>query len=200
MSRPAFSVRTDPIEWLYFGKLRFELEMQVYKFISVELDPMFVTDSSPPGTNSELKGLLLQKSNGWGPLAGAALGVGVWPGGKAMKNTVLRVIFTNYALNYRTKWFNGETVDEVSHVERQLFLFLGSHSVWSGFTIAGGFGLGVELNRQRRCFLNNGDVTQDCPEDRQLIALTPQGSSAVDLHSWAHPLQTMMRFSLGATF
>ncbi|HTU60114.1 MAG TPA: hypothetical protein VMF89_16795, partial [Polyangiales bacterium] len=69
-------------------------------------------------------------------------------------------------------------------------------TVYSGFTIVGGFGLGLELNQERRCFASG--PTSDCKENDFLINLG--NGRAVDLNSWAYPIVTLVRISLGVTF
>ncbi len=201
---PDISIRVDPFNWLIAGRLGFELESSVWKFISAELVPVFVVNGTPPTFNyfNGRKGGLSQESNGLGALAGTSIDAGFWLGGKPMKGTVLRVIFTNYGYTYKTKDGAG-TVDKVSHTERRLYGFIGSHSKWGFFTIAGGIGLGVELNRQNRCFKNNATSTSDTTTSNcnELdIALDRGLSQIVDLHGGLYPVDIMARFSLGVVF
>ena len=186
----SYSVRSDPLEWLFYGRLNFELEAEILPFLSVELSPMFITNSDPAGLEATIAPGIRQHSAGWGPLSGGALSVGFWPQQRALRGTVLRLIFSNQAVRYRT------SVDEATRLERRLLAYFGSHTVYSGFTIVGGFGLGFELNRQRRCFSNG--PSSNCKDDDYLIDLG--NGRAVDMNSWAHPLVTVVRISLGVTF
>jgi hypothetical protein len=120
---------------------------------------------------------------------------------KPLNGTVLRAIFTNYAYHYVAADSRGE-FDNVSHVERQLYGYLGSHSTWGVFTLAGGFGLGAELNKQVRCFKNDAARTptsQGCPDDELLIKADRAATTVVDLNSGLGGVQFLVRFSLGIT-
>ena len=197
------SFRIDPLSWLIEGRLPLEMEMQLWKFISVELVPVFVTSELSPSLNRSFDGNVTQHSNGIGALAGSSLGLGFWVTGKPMRGTVLRAILTNYGYTYRSN-LEGRQFDEVSHTERHFYGFLGSNSTWGIFTVAGGFGLGVELNKERRCFSGTtvASATSDCPKDQQLIAV-PNSAGTVgtaDLHSFSYPIQIMVRLSLCVTF
>ncbi|MGC4067514.1 MAG: hypothetical protein QM784_23290 [Polyangiaceae bacterium] len=76
---PDFSVRVDPLNWLLAGRLGFELESELWKFISVEVIPVFVVNEKPPLLNlSGIPDTLRQQSNGVGALAGASIGAGFW--------------------------------------------------------------------------------------------------------------------------
>ena len=48
---PGFAVRVDPLNWLIGGRLGFELEVQLWEFITFETIPMFVTESEPVAFN-----------------------------------------------------------------------------------------------------------------------------------------------------
>lgn len=171
------------------------MEMQLWKFISVEIVPVFVTTELPPSLNRSFDGNVTQQSDGIGAMAGASLGLGFWVTGKPMRGTVLRAILTNYGYTYQSK-VDGVVLDEVSHVDRHFYGYLGSQSTWGIFSLAGGFGLGVELNKERRCF-TGVSATSDCQKDEMLIAT---GAGLGDLHSWSYPIETMFRLSLGVTF
>lgn len=205
------SFRIDPLNWLFEGRLGLEIESQIWKFISVELVPVFVTSELPPSLNRSFDGIVTQSSNGVGAMAGASIGLGFWVSGKPMRGTVLRAIMTNYSYTYEATDSLGQ-FDQVSHVDRHFYGYLGSQTVWGIFTVAGGFGLGVELNKERRCFASPrlDSVTSDCERDQQHIALARTGGSAGnggsfpipvgDLHAWSYPIETMFRLSLGVTF
>jgi hypothetical protein len=202
-SRPLLSFRIDPLSWLIDGRLPLEMEMQIWKFISVELVPVFVTSELSPSLNRSFDGNVTQHSNGIGALSGASIGLGFWVSGRPMRGTVLRAILTDYGYTYRSN-FAGKQVDEVSHTDRHFYGFLGSNSTWGIFTVSGGFGLGVELNKERRCFPGNSvaSATSDCAKDQQLIAV-PDSTGRLgwaDLHSFSYPIEAMVRLSLGVTF
>lgn len=175
-----------------------ELESELYKFVSLELVPVFVTSESPPMLNYSTyqKSSLTQASNGWGPLSGVAIDTGFWFGGKPLKGTVLRVGFTNYAYTYSSK---APANDTVSHTNRQLFVLVGQHSNLGVFTLSYGIGLAYELNQQNRCFDRFGDATSTCPKDQLLIKLDEQGTVA-DLTSYLYPFDFLARFSVGVVF
>ena len=160
--------------WLFDGKLAFELEVGIHKYVSVELVPLFVVNEQPPTFNYFVgrEDPISRESNGLGPLAGTSLGLGFWLGGKPLEGTVLRAIFTNYSYHYVAADERGE-FDSVSHVERHLFGYFGSHSKWGAFTLSGGFGLGADLNNEERCFRNDPPsdtpTTQNCPDGELLI-------------------------------
>jgi hypothetical protein len=166
--RREFSVRFDPLNWLLLGRLRVELEATLWKFISLELIPAFVTSQSPIALNyAGLDDPLRQHSHGIGPLSGASLGAGVWLSGEPFRGYVLRLNFANYSYVYRSADEQGP-IDRVTFTERRLMAFFGSHSRFGPFTFAGGFGLGYELHRVERCglaMLSDGNVSgrsSDC--------------------------------------
>lgn len=203
MKFPDFSVRVDPLNWLLAGRLGFELEMGVWKFISVETVPLFVVNSTPPMLN--LRGVpdtLSQKSNGVGALAGASIGAGFWLNGKPFEGSVIRFYYTNYGLSYAAA-DSGGTFDQVSHTERFLVGMLGNHSKWGPFTIATGIGLGVEMNRERRCINPTNDmqtVTSGCTDDEIVIRTQRDAPNYATLTGWAHPVYLLGRISLGFVF
>lgn len=201
---PTMSVRVDPLNWLLWGRLGVELESQIWKFISVELVPVFVVNDQPPYLNLNLSGVpntLYQKSGGWGSLAGASLGVGFWFDGKPMEGYVLRAELTDYVFDYDSRDENGP-IDHVRYVDREFQVLLGSHSKWGPVTLAGAFGLGTMLNRQNRCFLSNGTAsTSGCTNSKELsIAATKQPLNVVNLHDWTYPAVLVFRISLGVVF
>jgi hypothetical protein len=198
-SRPDISVRIDPLNLLLQGRLGLELETALYKLLSLEIVPVFVTSQSPPMLNYSTyeKSSLHQESNGWGPMSGAAIDLGIWLGGKPFQGTVLRAGLTNYAYTYTT---TAPANDSVSHTSRQLFFMFGSHSRWSAFTIAYGLGLAYELNQENRCFNALGSPTPNCEKDQLLIKLNQSGSSVADLHSYLYPFDFVARLSLGVVF
>lgn len=192
------SVRIDPFNFLLEGRLGLELETQLYKFLSLELVPVFVTTKSPPTLNYNTyeKSTLRQASNGLGAISGAAVDAGIWFGGKPFNGYVLRTGFTNYAYTYSTTYEGGS--DRVSHTDRQFFAMIGTHNRWGAFTIAGGFGLAYELNKQNRCLNTLGSETT-CAKDSLQIRLTSRGDVG-ELHSFLYPFDLVARFSLGVVF
>lgn len=199
---PDFSIRVDPFNWLLEGRLGFELEAEVWEFISVELVPVFVANSDPPVFNlGSFPAEIRQKSNGLGAMAGASISAGFWLEGKPFEGHVLRAIFTNEGYAYTTRDDQG-IIDEVTHTERRFFGYFGSHARWGVFTIAGGLGLGIELNDQQRCFDGSvdGTPTEDCSKDQLLIKLDRNAVNVIDLNGYLHPAYLMGRISLGFVF
>ncbi len=206
-----YSIRVDPFNWLLDGRLGIELEAGVWKFISVEMIPVFVANTRPWTIHfSGLDDALSQHSNGVGPLSGASLGAGFWLSGTPFNGYVIRAYFTNYGYTYETRDGAG-LIDRVSVTERRFVGFFGSHSRFGPFTIAGGFGLGYELNQQERCGLTfatpagGGAAAIDGPHTgcngHQQIALD-RGLSrgTADLNGPLHPIYLEARFSLGFVF
>jgi hypothetical protein len=206
---PTISVRVDPFNWLLAGRLGFEIESQVWKFISVELVPQFIVNDQPPYLNLNLIGVpntLRQKSAGIGALAGTSVGVGFWLNGTPMEGYVLRAELTNYSINYDTDF------DHVNYVEREFQVLFGQHSKWGPFTIAGTFGIGSMLNKHERCFSDNysslalSPQTSGCPNGKQmLLAVTPNELASgqpgvINLNGWAYPIDLVLRISLGVVF
>lgn len=206
---PGFSIRMDPFNWLIEGRLGFELEVQAWKFISVELVPVLVVNDEPPSFNfSGRDDPISQHSNGLGAIAGASLGAGFWLSGTPFEGYVLRAILTNYGFVYKASDRVG-TFDRVEFTERRLMVFFGSHSRWDFFTLSGGIGLAYELNQQQRCFRenSNGSVdtddvrTSSCPDDgEQHILIEPDGGAVADINGGFHPIYLEARFSLGVVF
>jgi hypothetical protein len=143
---------------------------------------------------------LLQHSNGWGALAGATLGANFWLNGKAFKGYVLRAGITNYALRYETQ-LSGKTFDQLSHTERELYAMIGWLDRWGPFTLAGGFGLGYELNKQTRCFPDTivKSPADAAPGDCGQLQLAATPTDTVPVTSITYPWDLMLRFSLGVT-
>jgi hypothetical protein len=207
---PDFSVRVDPLNWIIAGRLGLELELAVWKFISVEMVPVFVTSEQPPYMNlGQLPATLHQKSNGIGAMSGASIGAGFWLNGKPFKGTVLRAYLTNYGYRYVSiADSNGAEIDNVTHTERHFGVMIGDHMKWGPFTIASGFGLGVELNRERRCVdattastPTRLAFTSNCPKDiyqMQITNTNPPGTT--NLNGFLHPVYVDFRISLGFVF
>jgi hypothetical protein len=204
---PPFSVRIDPFNWLLHGKLGFELEVGVLDFMSIELVPEFVVNEQPPSFNffAGREDPLYRESDGIGPISGTSIGLGFWLEGKALHGYVLRAILTNYSYHYVARDAAGE-FDNVSHVERHFYGFFGSNAVWGVFTLGGGIGLGVELNKETRCFENDAAATptrSGCPDSELLIKADRNATAAsgplVDLSGGLGGVQILGRISLGVT-
>jgi hypothetical protein len=203
---PGFSIRFDPFNWLLEGRLGIELEVVVWKFISVEMVPVFVANTEPPSFNfAGRDDPISQHSNGLGPISGASLGAGFWLSGTPLEGYVLRALFTNYSYTYQASDSIG-VFDKVNHTERWFELLIGSQSRFSFFTIAGAIGLGYELNQDQRCIVNRGlptmmAATSGCPDEDELQIRTERdGSSIADLNGGLHPFYIVGRFSLGVSF
>ena len=145
--------------------------------------PVFVTSELPPNMRWSTDGIVSQESNGVSALSGTSVGAGFWLSGKALRGTVVRAILTNYSYTYKASDENG-VFDSVSHVDRHFYGYLGGHSTWGLFTLAGGFGIGVELNKEQRCQANGRVATSGCRNDEFDIALD---------RTWARPPANMMR-------
>jgi len=188
---PGFAVRVDPLNWLVNGRLGFELEVQLWEFITFETIPMFVTESEPVALNlSGREDTVSQHSDGLGALAGATLGVGFWLEGEPFEGYVLHAQLSNYALSYRASDDAGE-FDRVDHVERVFLGRFGSYNRWGPFTLGGEIGLGVELNKETRC-----PAGVQCDEDEMVILIDRAGNAA-DLNGPLHPVQLTFSLALG---
>ncbi|MBM4361917.1 MAG: hypothetical protein FJ104_04500 [Deltaproteobacteria bacterium] len=200
---PPFSVRLDPFNWLLEGRLGFELEAGLLDWMSVEVVPTFIVDSTPATLNfTGGTDPLRQASDGLGPMSGSSIGLGFWPGGKALRGTVLRFIYQVNAMEYRTV-DEGRTVDRLTHTEQALLGMIGSHSRIGAFTIAGGFGLGVDMNEEERCYGRSDGIAGE-PTGRGCgelhLALDRDVKSVYDVGGFAYPVLIAGRISLGATF
>jgi hypothetical protein len=202
---PELSARLDPFNLLLEGTLDVELEVGVLKFLSVEVVPSFVVNKAPPafGYISGRDEELTRKSSGLGPLSGGALDVGFWLEGRALRGTVLRAVFASESYLYEATDSLG-TIDSVKVVERQFFGYLGTHSRWGAFTLAGGFGLGAALNTEKRCFDGRGQPTTACNRNQRQIRLqrTPPNVNfpVADLNGGLGSVRLLGRFSLGVVF
>ncbi len=199
------SVRIDPLNWLLWGRLGLELESQIWKFMSIELVPMFVVNDQPPFLNFNLSGVpnnLYQSSAGVGALAGASVGVGFWFNGKPMEGYVLRAELTDYVFNYDSRDTLG-SIDHVQYVDREFQVLIGSHSKWGPVTLAGTFGIGTMLNRQNRCFTGStlsSHSTSGCVNNKELTIAVTRDLIQQNLHDWTYPVTLVMRISLGVVF
>jgi hypothetical protein len=202
---PPFSVRFDPFNWLIAGRLSFEFEVAVWKFISVELAPVMLVNTEPASIHfGGREEAVSQHSAGLGPLAGASLGVAFWLLGTPLQGYVARLSMTNIGVTYEASNESG-AFDTVDTVERQIQLYLGSHSRFGFFTVGGGLGVGYELVHDQRCFVNRMTsqvqaATSGCESDALQILLDPQGNRTDDLHGPFHPFYLIARFSIGVAF
>ncbi len=196
-----------------YGLLGFELEVETpLEFMSVELVPVFVANEQPPLLSlSGRDDVLSRQSDGIGALAGASIGLGFWLNGEAFKGTVFRAVLTNYSYGYKSTDDEG-VFDQVSHVERTFYGMIGSFSRYGAFTIAGGFGLGVDLNKEKRCFKDDDEdgffePTRDCRDQELLVALNRFDGvdgrgmpSRYDVIGGLGGVQILARISLGVSF
>jgi hypothetical protein len=198
---PPFSVRLDPFNWLLQGRLPLELEVGIWKLLSIELVPEFVTSEDPPLRDfSSYEDGATQHSNGLGPLSGASLALGVWLDGEPFEGYVIRAILTNYGYEYKS------SVDSVTRTTRRFGVFFGSYRRWSFFTIGGGIGLSYELHQQERCGLRaqttsdgtriTADPDAECDGELQ-VALDREADAADDTNGFLHPFYLDARFSVG---
>jgi hypothetical protein len=199
---PPWSVRIDPFNWLLEGRLGFELEAGIASFMTIEVVPVFMVNAKPPELNFVGgEDPLRQASNGVGPISGASIGAGFWLSGTVLRGTVLRAIFENYSYTYKTHDDLGP-IDSVSHTQRVLMGMIGSHSRWGAFTLAGGIGLGVDLNHQQRCYKDadslGSPTGNDCGEIQ--VALDRGKQSVFDAGGFLYPAVLAGRISLGVTF
>jgi hypothetical protein len=198
---PPWSARIDPFNWLLEGRLGLEFEVGLLDFLTVELVPTFVVQEKPPTLNlSGAPDVLRQESNGLGPMSGAALDVGFWLDGTAFHGYVIRVGVATYGYSYTTQDDIG-VIDSVDVTERQAFAMFGSQASWGAFTLAGGIGLGVELNRQQRCYPQGATApqTENC-DDALEVATDRSTVEPVDLNGSLFPVSLVGRFSLGVLF
>jgi hypothetical protein len=187
--------------------LGFEFEVGLWEFISVELVPVFVVNSEPPMFNFTSRAdELHQESNGLGPISGTSIAAGFWLSGKPLKGTFLRAMFTDYGYTYKTSAVDGGTFDKFSHTDRWFMGMIGSNSRWGAFTLQGGFGLGVELNKEVRCLSSNAVTPADATDSgchRIDIALDPGDGGpireAADVSSPFYPIVISTRIALGVS-
>lgn len=204
---PDFSIRADPLNWLLYGLFQLELEVAVAGPLTVEVIPGFVTTDSPIisplGTSNRQSSVdVLQRSNGLGSMAGAALDLGIWVGGKPFKGTVVRLMYQHYGYGIEIRDPQGR-LDDATYENRRVEAFLGSVSRIGAFTLHSGFGLGYELDRARRCFdANDAPQTSGCADDVYLLRVNREPSSdehLIDLRGFPYPVVIDLRLSLGVT-
>jgi hypothetical protein len=127
---------------------------------------------------------------------------------------VLRGTLTDYGYKYVAKDELG-VVDHANMVERKLFASFGSYSRWGVFTIGGEIGLGVELNRRRRCIPDEGLAYAsdnppkpavpgtNCRDEFQMqVTRNPAlgEDPRADLRGFPYPVVLEARISLGFVF
>ncbi|HVU03244.1 MAG TPA: hypothetical protein VHE30_15895 [Polyangiaceae bacterium] len=199
---PPFSILIDPFNWLLQERLGLQLEVGVLSFMTVELVPVFVMSDKPPAMNFVgSEDPIRQESNGLGAMSGASIGAGFWLSGKPLDGYVLRAIFQNYGYKYKAVDAAG-TFDSTAHTDRVLMGMFGSNSRWGPFTIQGGIGLGVDLNKEERCY-GAGDVTgspkgSGCG-DIELRLARPPGSPLYGVNNFLYPAVLDVRFALGVS-
>ena len=193
---PPWSVRLDPFTAIFYGQLNVELEVGLLKWLSVEFVPQFVVNETPAlwGSFNGREDAVRQASNGWGPLSGTSIGAGFWLQGKPLEGYVLRAIFQNYGYSYESYDVRGVQVDKFDHTARVLMAMFGSNSTFGGvFTVAGGIGLGVDVNGEKHCYIAGCDGIQlglDPPPVTQVVTVT----------SSFYPAVIAARISFGVTF
>lgn len=197
----------DPFNWILEGQLGVELEVGVLSWLSVEAVPVFVTAEKPPWLNLfNGDARIYQHSDGWGPMAGASIAVAFWPK-KLFKGYAIRTGLIDQALRYESKDDMQKVVDSVSHTKRELFAMLGTMERWGPFTMAGGFGLGYDLNNETRCYRPPSGAREFKPEyfqqgDCNAIQIQVQdasGAGRAAVTSFLYPWEILARFSLGVT-
>jgi hypothetical protein len=201
---PGWSVRIDPFNWLLEGRLGFELEVGLTKWMTAEIVPVFVVQEEPVFMSLRDVGpRIKQESNGLGALSGSSIGLGFWLGGTAFHGYVLRAILTNYGYTYASYDEAGVKLDSLSHTDRVFMGMIGSHARFGAFTIAGGFGLGVDLNKEERCYTSTAtsvaDRTTGC-NGLQLFLGNTTNANRIDVSSAFYPVVLALRISLGVTF
>jgi hypothetical protein len=160
-------------------------------------------NSKPPTMNFQGgQDPLRQESNGLGAMSGASIDAGFWLSGDVLRGTVLRAMLQNYSYTYKTHDDAGQ-IDSTSHTKRVLMGMIGSHNRWGAFTLAGGIGLGIDLNKQQRCY-KTGDTIgapsgSDCGEIQ--VALDRSARPTVfDAGGFLYPAVLDLRISLGVAF
>jgi hypothetical protein len=215
---PDFSVRVDPLNWLFYGELRFELEVELLEWMTVEASPYFLVSEQPVVFNSLDE--LHQSSGGLGPITGGSLVASFWLGGDSFNGTSLRIGLVAQSITYETRAIEdypnlpfppddvaiGDKLDEVTFDSSRLHFGIGSGRTWGWFTIGGGIGVEWDLGDHRRCIDDFGDPTSDppCDDDQLQIGLEPLGQntpvSTFNLYDPFHPLYLTARLSLGVVF
>lgn len=202
---PDFSVRFDPLNWIIYGKLGVEIELEAFEWLTIETIPVFVMMREPVFLADDVR----QYANGLGPLAGASLSAGFWLEGDSFRGTVLRTGITSYAYRYETigqpgEPKEGEVFDAAKLSQTRLILMLGSGRKIGYFTLSGGFGIEYELTRDRRCAVQipNGSFqarseTKECDSDQFELLRRSSQRDVENLRGPLFPFEFSVRFSLG---
>jgi hypothetical protein len=112
---------------------------------------------------------------------------------------VIRAIFENYGYTY------ASSLEQFSHTQRALMGMFGSHSTIGAFTIAGGIGLGVDLNSEYRCYPAGARVGETQSSGCSSLQLAVNSdmigrANAVPVSSDLYPVILAARISFGVTF
>ena len=202
---PAFSLRADPLEILVEGQLGLQFEVRIAQGLSLEFVPIFLLSSTPLAWDllafNFRNDRVSQHSNGIGPLAGAAIGVGIWFGGRPFHGPVLRLQLTNYGIEYQSKL--GDTViDSAVFTERRLGLSFGRAYRLGPIIFELSAGLRYELNGAERCDLmrqGGGFRASDSDCDGTFLIATQSGGGggAVELFRGMGPFALTGRLAIG---
>lgn len=205
---PTFAVQVDPLEFLLEGRFGPHVEIPVLTdYLTLEFTPLFVTSSEPLslGRVTALNfrdGAILQESAGIGPLAGLALGVGLWLSGEAFRGHVIRAQITNYGIEYLSN-YEESIMDSAVFVERRLSLTFGTAYRWGPVMLEAAGGLSYELNTVARCVernTSNGDVRVGdvgCGREFQLATTPTTSGDPVNVFAGMHPLAITGRLTIG---
>lgn len=200
---PDFSIRVDPLNWIIYGKLGFELEFEVFEWLTLETVPVFVVMQEPVFLADDVK----QYSDGLGPLAGASLSAGFWLEGDSFRGTVLRLGITSYAYRYETigqrgEPQEGEVFDTAKLSQTRVVFMLGSGRKIGYFTLAGGFGIEYELGHDKRCAVQTPNAmfqpsTKTCDSGQFELLRRSSQRDVENLRGPLFPFDFSVRFSLG---
>ncbi len=188
--------------------------------MTVEFMPTFVVWQTAPTFNLRgRKDNVHQEGDLAGALAGGRIGLGFWVQGKVMEGYVLRLVYSGERYRYVAEYQNpdafGELEDAATQINRRMYFFFGSHRRWGFFTLGGGIGIGIEMNKQPRCFGPTVDPTSppqattskefcksqpDIDGDEFFISLDENRSEILDVNGSLHPVYLEARFSLGVVF
>lgn len=202
---PPFSVRIDPLETVLEGRAGLQLEMRMLPWVTLELTPLFLVSSAPPVSDlfafNGRVDQVTQHSAGVGPIAGAAIALGLWPGGRSFYGYVVRAQLTNHGIEYRSTQADV-TIDRATFTERRLSLTFGRAYRLGPIVIEGGIGLSYELNRTDRCALRKqGAVfqssTTECAGEFLIATDATQAGTPIDLRAGMYPVALHGRFAIG---
>lgn len=212
---PDISIRADPLNAIIEGRLRLETEVELLDWLTVEVMPTFVIWQNAPSFNLRGREDNVHQEGGLaGALAGGRIGLGFWVQGEVMEGYVLRLIYAGeryrYVAEYDTADPLGEFEDAATQSTRRFYFFFGSQRRWGFFTLGGGIGLGIEMNRTPRCFdgvnataSRSKSVCESVPGidgDEFFLSLDPNRNEILDLNGALHPVYLEARLSLGVVF